>query len=255
MYYLLCFSPPIVIFSSLCLCLWFPSALSTCFILTVVALLAGTRHCLGLIRHWSKREETDLNYPFHSLTASPLTHLNSSSEPFICMHTHRHTRTHKSPSFCCSVIVLYDQAWMSTNSMFSLFSSWQWNNTCELWLMPISVFPLCLPAILFLSLYPSFPSYLFHSLCSTARYHSVSVTVTMRAFGAPCRHSHVAVADMRMWPWLAAPWRATREHFKGCLTAGWEILCSPWGPRTSAFRYKLIVQKQHAHTLEQERKI
>lgn len=63
----------------------------------------------------------------------------------------------------------------------------------------------CSPAILFPSLHPSFPAVLFHSLCSPALYHSVSVTVTVRAFGAPCRHSHVAVDDMRMWPWLAAP--------------------------------------------------
>ena len=125
------------------------------------------------------------------------------------------------------MIVLYDQAWMSTNSMFSLFSSWQWNNTSELWLMPISAFPLHPPSISFLSLHPSLSPELSHSLCSPALYHSVCVTVTMHAFGAPRRHSHVAAADMRMWPWLAAPRRATREHFKGCLTAGWGILCSP----------------------------
>lgn len=74
----------------------------------------------------------------------------------------------------------------------------------------------CLPFSFFLSI-PLFPPQLSHSLCSPALYHSVSVTVTVRAFGAPRRHSHVAAADMRMWPWLAAPWRATREHFKGLL--------------------------------------
>jgi len=70
-----------------------PCALSTRFILNVEAVLAGTRHCLGLIRRWSKWEETDLNDPFHSLTVSPLTHLNAISDPFICTHTHTHTNT------------------------------------------------------------------------------------------------------------------------------------------------------------------
>lgn len=69
---------------------------------------------------------------------------------------------------------------------------------------------------------PSSPS--LHSfLCSPlfpAPYHLLPVTE--RAFGAPCRHSHVAAADKRMWPWMAAARRATREHFKGFSTAGWE---------------------------------
>lgn len=93
-----------------------------------------------------------------------------------------------------------------------------------------------LPSSFFPFIHPFLPNpSLSHSLCSAALYHSVSVTVTVRAFGVPCRHSHVAAADMRMWPWLAAPWRATREHFKGCLTAGWEARRSPQGPRTSGF--------------------
>lgn len=71
-----------------------PPSPSTCFIFPVVALLAVTLHCLGLIRHWSKREETDLNYPFYSLTASPLALLNSISEPFIYTHTHIHPTAH-----------------------------------------------------------------------------------------------------------------------------------------------------------------
>lgn len=99
-----------------------PSKLSTCFIFTVVAVLAGTLHCLGLIRRWSKREETDLNYPFHSLTASPLTHLNSSSESFMSpplKHAQMCTHTHTFLSLSCSVIVFfYDQTWMSTNLCF-----------------------------------------------------------------------------------------------------------------------------------------
>lgn len=115
-----------------------------------------------------------------------------------------------------------------------------------------SVFSLRLPAILFLSLHPSSPPLLPHSLCSCALYHSVSVTVTVRAFGVPRRHSHVAAADMRMWPWLAAPWRATREHFKGCLTAGWERLCSPWGLCTSGFRHERYVQTSNTHALERK---
>lgn len=111
----------------------------------------------------------------------------------------------------------------------------------------------CLAFSLFLSIPPSLPPRLSpsHSLSSPALYHSVPVTVTVRAFGAPRRHSHVAAADMRMWPWLAAPWRATREHLKGCLTAGWEILGSPRGPRTSGFRRKLYVQTQNARAPEQ----
>lgn len=106
-----------------------------------------------------------------------------------------------------------------------------------------------------LSFSPSLLSSLTLSFPLFSLYHSVSVTVTMRAFGAPRRHSHVAAADMRMWPWLAAPWRATREHFKGCLTAGWEILCSPRGPRTSGFRHKLYVQTPHTRALEQGHEI
>lgn len=115
----------------------------------------------------------------------------------------------------------------------------------------------CLPFSSFLSIPPSLPPRLSpsYSLSSPALYHSVPVTVTVRAFGAPRRHSHVAAADMRMWPWLAAPWRATREHLKGCLTAGWEILGSPRGPRTSSFRRKLYAQTQNTRALEQGHEI
>lgn len=84
--------------------------------------------------------------------------------------------------------------------------------------------PACQPSFFSLHLLPCL--LLSHSLSSPALHHSVSVTVTVCAFGVPGRHSHVAEADMRTWPWLAAPWTATWEHFKGCLTAGWETLCS-----------------------------
>lgn len=88
-------------------------ALSTCFILTLVAVLGETPHCLGLIRHQSWKEETDLNYLFHSLTASRLSPRNSSWEPFICTHT---KKPFLSQSY--SVILLSDLVRTSTNFAF-----------------------------------------------------------------------------------------------------------------------------------------
>lgn len=68
--------------------------LSTCFIFAAVAVLAGTLQCLGLIRHCSRNEETHLNYPFRSLTDSPLTHSISSSEAFICTYASTRMNIH-----------------------------------------------------------------------------------------------------------------------------------------------------------------
>lgn len=81
-------------------------------------------------------------------------------------------------------------------------------------------------ALIFLLNFPPLANSLV-SLFLLPLYHLVSVPVTACAFGVPGRHSHVALVDTRMWPWMAAPWRATREHFKGCMTAGWEIICNP----------------------------
>lgn len=97
--------------------------------------------------------------------------------------------------------------------------------------MPVSDFALPACHSLSPSLFPLFP----------APYHLLPVTED--AFGAPCRHIHIAAAYMRMRSWMAAPWRATREHFKGFLTAGWETLTSPWGPRTSNFRQALCADR------------
>lgn len=67
--------------------IWLPPLCFTCFILTVVAVLAKTRHCLGLIRRWSKTEETDLNYPFHFDSRTP----RSSQLQLWAFHLHMHT--------------------------------------------------------------------------------------------------------------------------------------------------------------------
>lgn len=49
-----------------------PPSPATCFILTPVAALGEAPRCLGLIRHRRWRQERDLNYLSHSVTAACL---------------------------------------------------------------------------------------------------------------------------------------------------------------------------------------
>jgi len=118
------------------------------------------------------------------------------------------------------MIVLYDQAWMSTNSMFSLFSSWQWNNTRELWLMLISVFRLCLPAIFFffLSASSSLTDSLIPSLLPLCVIQCLSLSLCV-----PLVRPAGTVTYQRLTWGCGRGWLHPEEQLENTLKATWQL--------------------------------